>query len=326
MNRRDFISTIGAAGGLFAASSLSAGITEDRTPAETYDYFKRRNPHERLSLAYRHVKIGLEKPFSILHISDTHLCDVYAHESAYKREFGRKRTEVFGGRMEEALRDSLAWAKDNVDAVLHTGDMIDFLSEANCDLVRKYFGQAPNLFSCPGNHEFQRRLENEPIRNTFEYNSLSRGELEKAFPKPLHFSSTVVGGVNFVFLEQTYGLVSKEQVELFREEAKKGLPIVLCMHVPFMTERIWRTSRRFWQGCGRKYTSAALAAASGDYKRQLSDPVTSAFVADLKKETLLKAICAGHLHITVSERFSPTAEQYVVGGNFLFHGQEILFT
>ena len=30
--------------------------------------------------------------------------------------------------------------------------------------------------------------------------------------------------------------------------------------------------------------------------------------------------------IAVQERFSPTAMQYVVGGNFMFHGQHVLFT
>ena len=34
---------------------------------------------------------------------------------------------------------------------------------------------------------------------------------------------------------------------------------------------------------------------------------------------------AGHLHITVEEQFSPTARQYVVAGNFLLHGREVLF-
>jgi len=40
----------------------------------------------------------------------------------------------------------------------------------------------------------------------------------------------------------------------------------------------------------------------------------------------MKAILAGHLHITVQDRFSPTAIQYVVGGNYGFVGQEVLFT
>ena len=38
-----------------------------------------------------------------------------------------------------------------------------------------------------------------------------------------------------------------------------------------------------------------------------------------------EAILAGHLHFTAEERFSPTAMQYVVGGNFMFHGREVLF-
>jgi len=64
----------------------------------------------------------------------------------------------------------------------------------------------------------------------------------------------------------------------------------------------------------------------GDYKRQLEDPVTRDFIAYLKGEKLLKGILAGHLHIAVQDRFSPTAMQYVVGGNFMFHGEEVLFT
>jgi hypothetical protein len=326
MNRRDFISTIGATGGLFAVSSLSAGITADRTPAQTYSFFEKRHPHERLSLAYRHVNIGLEKPFSILHISDTHLCDVYPHESEHKRKFAKLRTETFGGYMEESLRDSLAWAKKNVDAVLHTGDLIDFQTEANYDLVKKYFGQSPDLFGCVGNHEYQRRLEGEPIRNTTEYNNLSAAELRKVFPFDLTLHSTVVGGVNFVTLDQTYGFVTEAQVERFREEVKKGLPIVLCMHVPFMSDNIWRANLKFWQGWDKKFRMSKLPEFKGTFKRQMEDPVTSAFIANLKKEPLLKAICAGHLHITIDDDFSPTAKQFLVAGNFLFHGQEILFT
>ena len=43
----------------------------------------------------------------------------------------------------------------------------------------------------------------------------------------------------------------------------------------------------------------------------------------LKEQPLLKAVLAGHIHVTVADRFSSTAVEYVAGGNFLFHGQEI---
>jgi UDP-2,3-diacylglucosamine pyrophosphatase LpxH len=99
------------------------------------------------------------------------------------------------------------------------------------------------------------------------------------------------------------------------------------MHVPFTTPGIWRAQRKFWlRGNDRKFRSAAVPAASGDFKRQQEDPVTRDFIAYLKTEKQLKGILAGHLHITVQERFSPTAIQYVVGGNFMFHGQEVTFS
>ena len=64
---------------------------------------------------------------------------------------------------------------------------------------------------------------------------------------------------------------------------------------------------------------------TGDYLAQKEDKTTREFISYLKQEPLLKAILAGHLHITVEEQFSPTARQYVVAGNFLLHGREVLF-
>ena len=52
---------------------------------------------------------------------------------------------------------------------------------------------------------------------------------------------------------------------------------------------------------------------------------TSYAVVDIGLEKLLKAILSGHEHMTMEERFSPTAVQYLVGGNFLFAARELLF-
>ena len=329
MKRREFVGSIGAFGGMFAAGGLLGGcrsFCSDGPHAAAQKTFAGRFQHERLALAYQHVEIGLERPFSILHVSDTHLSAAYDDELERHRSKASFRNALFGGRQEESLRDSLAWAKDNVDAVLHTGDLIDFQTRANFDLARKYFGGTPNMFGCLGNHEFQRNKEGEPIRNTSEYNALSADVLRDVFRFDLSLQSTVYGGVNFVAMEQVYGFVTAEQVERFHAEAKKGLPIVLCMHAPFMTENIWRASCKFWQGCGKKFRENTVLAASGDYKRQIEDKTTSAFLEYLRKEPLLKAILAGHLHVAVQDRFSPTAMEYVVGPNFLFHGQEVMFS
>ena len=318
MDRRSFLKRMAGMGALVATSQLPALAEDDPT------LFPKRGRFERLALNYGTVNIGLEKPFSILHISDTHLTAVYPHEDEKKQQLHKIRTTTFGGRQEEALRDSLDWARQHVDYVVHTGDLIDWQSEANFDLVKKYFGEG--VVGCLGNHEFSQHtwLSEPKETGTEQYKDLTRKKLQEVFPYDIELQSQVVGGVNFVTLDDVYGYVTERQVELFRKEVKKGLPIVLCMHVPFHTENIWRADIRFWHDEKSRFRNVAPDP-SGEYKRQQDDPVTSAFIAYLKTEPLLKAILAGHLHITIQDQFSPTATEYVVGGNFLFHGEEILF-
>lgn len=314
--RRRFLQ---ATGGLVAASSLPA-LADDPS------VFPARGGYERLVLAYQRIDAGATAPFSILHISDTHLTAAYPNEAdaADKAKSMKRRTRTFGGRQEEALRDSLAWAKKHVDYVLHTGDLIDWQSDANFDLVRKYYG--PEVFGSVGNHEFYTYLPGEKHTWQEPFKERSWGLLKAKYPVDPRFSSKVVNGVNFVCVDDVFGTVQPDQVEMFHTESKKGLPIVLCMHVPFFTGFIWQAHERFWRGAGRFSAAGVAPEAKGDFKRQLDDATTRDFIAYLKTERLLKGILAGHLHISVQERFSPTAVQYVVGGNFMFHGQEILFT
>ena len=190
--------------------------------------------------------------------------------------------------------------------------------------MKKHFGAG--LCGAVGNHEFSPNMWLGKDENSEAHKAKTRAPVAAAYPFDIELASTVVNGVNFVTLDDVYGYVTAHQVERFAAEVKKGLPIVLCMHVPFFTDAIWLANSKFWKA-NRRFMSAAVPDARGDYLKQRTDVVTRDFIAYLKKkEPLLKAILAGHLHITVQDRFSPTAMQYVVGGNFMFHGQEVLFT
>ncbi len=312
-----------SAGTLVATAGLPAMSDEPCAVAP----FHRKSSRAYLSLGYHRIHIGLAKPFSILHISDTHLSVAATDDPPDKAEFARKRDEGFGTRQAEALANSLAWAKDNVDYVIHTGDLIDFQSIGNLTLARKcYCASEVPIVGALGNHEYQRRIDGERPQPTLAYNALSEKTLSETHPFDINLQSTVVNGVNFVTMSQVYGIVSEAQVERFRAEVKKGMPIVICMHAPFYTENIWYACAKFWRGGGRKFRLAAPPPLREDYARQTEDRTTQAFLADLRREPLLRGILAGHLHFDVQDRFSPTAMEYVVGGNFLFRGQEILFT
>ena len=90
------------------------------------------------------------------------------------------------------------------------------------------------------------------------------------------------------------------------------------MHCPIDTPRIRRAANKYWKRDNLK----SVWDANG-WKEPRREPVTRDFVAYLKAQPLLKGILAGHYHIDVADRFSPTANEFLVGGNFLFHGQEI---
>lgn len=317
LQRREFLRTA-------LATSAFVPVLTLPVLADNPNLFPRRGKCERLVLSYVHIDAGATKPFSLLHISDTHLTAAYPHEDERKQALKKRRSQTFGGRQEEALRDSLAWARDNVDFVMHTGDLIDWISEANLDLVRKYYGDT--VIGALGNHEYSRYMGLEKSEYTEDYKARSAQLLSKVFPFDIRLHSRIVNGVNFVTMDTVFSYVCPDQVERFEKEVKKGLPIVLCMHVPFYTDGIWRANDKFWRRSGKKFESAAIPNPRAGYKKQQSDITTRNFIAYLKKEPLLKGILAGHLHITVQERFSPTAIQYVVGSNFMFHGQEVTFS
>jgi len=315
LSRRDFMLGGAAFGGLVATAGLPAFAGDHRL-------FPSRGRWERLSIVSQHVKAGATKPFTILHISDTHLTAAYPDEPLDVRNRAKNRSKTFGGLQEEALRDSLAWAKKHVDYVVHTGDMIDFQSSANFDLVRKYYGEGgAAIIGSLGNHEYYHGQKKE----TEETKSETRELVSAAFPFDTSFQSTVVNGVNFVTLDNVYGAVTRRQVECFTAEVEKGLPIVLCMHCPIQTENISRAGQRYWQKDDMKAVPDMSNFQKG-WKRDGKHSVTRDFYAYLEAQPLLKAVLAGHIHVTVADRFSPSAVEYVVGGNFLFHGQEITIT
>ena len=308
-SRRNFLKGSFAFGGLMATGALPA-LADDPL------LFPQRGRWERLSIVSHHIKAGASKPFAILHISDTHLTAAYPDESEAIRNRAKTRSITFGGRQEEALRDSLAWAKEHVDYVVHTGDLIDFQTKANFDLIGKLCGDSFSMMTCaPGNHEFYHEWKKD---DAFDSHKLLQAE----YPFDISFRSSIINGINFVTLDNSSGNVSPEQAAKFEAEVKKGLPIILAMHCPIKTAHIVRSASRFWRSKNLK-DIPDMGKFICTWKKEVRENETQDFYAYLASQPLLKAILAGHNHVTAADRFSPTAMEYVVGGNFLFHGAEI---
>ncbi len=301
-SRRGFI--LSAASCAAALSRLSAGV----------------EVAEPFTVSEAMVTAGASKPFSLLHISDTHLTCALPSDDERLQALSRSRVSAFGGCQEDALRAAFAWAAGNADFVVHTGDIVDFVSKGNLELVRKWFGGRERFLECPGNHEYGFG------DSTFAQRGVYVERLRRAFPHALGFSSQIVNGVNLVMLDDAFATVTADQVRKFRQEAARGLPIVLCKHVPYYTSERWRQLGAFGRrlfGSGIKYGERQALIVEYERRLQHEDPVTRDFIAYLRQEPLLKCVLAGHAHVEMEERFSPTAMQYVVGANFNFRGRRI---
>ena len=297
-SRREFLKGALSMGGIVATARLPLHA---------------RGNYEQLSLAYAHIAAGATQPFSVLHLSDTHLTFANPDEPENVQKYRRVRTELFGCRQYEALKDSIRWAKLNTDYLIHTGDLMDFVSEGNLIAAQEAFGpDAGNVFGSIGNHEYWT-----PVKPRPSYAECF-AKCAKAYPYNLHFGSQIVNGVNFVSIDDAHNDVTQDQVESFAKEVNKGLPIVLLMHVPFPTPRIIEATKKYWSWKSKFRNKEGKP---WEFGKRGKD-----FIAYLKCEPLLKGILAGHNHITIEERFSPTAVQHLVSGNFAFAGREVLFT
>ncbi len=295
----------------------------------------KRGPIPPLNVRHVEIAVGASKPFGAIQLSDTHIVRVDKRDDERKMKLAAGRS--FTPFAEHYLDEAINLAKARGDLLLHTGDLIDFVSAANLDLVEVHFA-GNNWFVCGGNHEYSQYVGE--AKEDAAYRQLSYARVQAAYPNDLTFASRVVNGVNFVSLDDGYYSVTEQQHARFMKEVEKGLPIVLLCHVPFYGPKLYDFVMGATNNKCAYVTGAPLELTStyqGDRNppkgqewrsravQQRTDKTTADFIAWLKDQKLLKAILAGHLHYFFEERFSPTAIQYVCSATYKGDARSLRF-
>ena len=308
-NRRDFLK---ASAGLCLASSLPT-VSPLLAADETF-----------LTPKKIKLQVGATQPFKAVHVSDSHFCLVDDRENERKKNLAASRLKHFGDGVKR-FDAAMALAQKNDALFLHTGDLIDFTSEKNCEVVNAKFAGTYSFVSA-GNHEFSQYVgeakEDEP------YKAQSFDRIQKAYPNDLKLASKVVNGVNFVAFDDVYYYVTPQVFKAFQAEVEKGLPIVALCHVPLYTPELFEVAN------GKNSKCAYLTGVPeelmknfdpGRREQQKPDATTVEFLAWLREQSLLKAVLCGHLHYYWQGAFSKTATQCVVGANYAGAAYEIDF-
>ncbi len=320
----------GVPSGLLTEPSAGPRKKGRAVPADE-DYMKRITrevkPLAPLNVKEINLKVGAESPFSVLHLSDTHIARVDNRDDERKIRLAAKRNRwaLWG---EHYLDEAMRYAAEYGMYLMHTGDLYDFVSEANLDMTAIHMGAA-DWFVSAGNHEYSKYVGE--AKEDEAYKADSRDKVQGAFPNDLTFASRIINGVNFVSLDDVYYNITEAQHALMEAEMKKGLPVVMLCHVPLYTPKHCDYELEHTKGKAAFMTGVPLEITSNydkgitytpekEWRRrslsQRADKPTLDFVAWLKEQKLLKAILCGHLHHFFEEPFSKTAVEYTVDATF----------
>lgn len=266
------------------------------------------------------LHIGARKPFTVIHMSDTHLTLADLRDGERKVTLAEKRVKHFPHAEEMlTLADSLS-RKYNAP-ILHTGDLIDFVSLANLERAKE-FVDTHDLFMAAGNHEFS--LYVGEAWEDAAYRNQSLDKVQTCFQNDIRMSSRVIGGVNFVALDDGYYLFEEEQLDFLKAEVAKGLPIVLMMHNPLYEKEFFEQISFRREEIGLKpaatppcaYLTGVPIELIGHYddhrrRQQTPDEVTLRTVEYIRSCPQIRGILAGHVHYSHEARLREGAPQII---------------
>ena len=262
-----------------------------------------------MSIIETKLTVGVQAPFRVLHVTDTHLTDADLRDGERKVTLAEKRAKIFP-LADATLELAAKVAKEQGVPIVHTGDLLDFVSVANLEKAKK-FTDENDCFMAAGNHEFS--LYVGEAKEDAAYRNQSLATVQAAFRNDIRMAARVIGGVNFVALDNGYYLFEAEQLAFLKKEVERGLPTVLLLHNPLYEPALYD---RVMQKSPCAYLVGVPEELMQGYPKdrfaqQKADEITRETVEYIAQETGIKALITGHLHFNYEGVFADRIPQIV---------------
>lgn len=250
-----------------------------------------------MEILHTEIKLGIGKPLRIIHASDTHLTFADERDGERKVRLAEQRKNHFL-HAESAAQKIKQLHLETGAPVIYTGDLIDFVSEANLEAA-KDFAESTDCFMTAGNHEFSLYVGEAKEDAAYRNQSLCR--VQASFGNDIRFSSRLYNGVNFVGVDNSYYLFEKRQLDRLKEEVGKGFPVVLCMHNPVYSEELYEY---LLDREGRDRPAYLMSVPKEKmkhysperYEQQKEDKITHEAYEYILSEKGIKSLLVGHVH------------------------------
>ena len=272
----------------------------------------------------KEIKIkGLKRSYRILHITDAHIIHwsdadldtvisygVHTGKPLISR-FAERRIPVFtkDGVETKAMFVSLCdFLKDNptfVDAVVFTGDVLDFYTDAACELVKENLKKLPipYIFTM-GNHDsiFSNHTESE-IKEIFDELCGGDSEIQKL----------KLGELTLIGSDNNHYRYADSTVEKIERAISGEENIILCQHVPLHSDSLAKA----YKESGHQN----LAIGNNPEKEDGYGKIMKIITAE---DSPVKALLSGDSHIDFSGPLTENVTQHI--SPVLTGGSVVVFT
>ena len=267
------------------------------------------------------LRVGLAKPVKLLHVTDTHLTLADEHDDERKHALADRLADP---NKEKYLAEHIAYAEEHCDLLVHTGDLMDFVSHGNAEKAREIV-RREKFFFIAGNHDYSQYVGEAWEDDAYRMNSYM--QMGYGIGVPMFFNNRIVGGVNVVGIDNSYYRFADWQLWRLRKEVEKGLPIVLAFHDPLFEQSLYDyhyayspEDCTYLVGCDEEHL---LRYSEFRAVQQRPDDATLRMIDYIKNEPSVKAILTGHVHFNFESMLTPTLPQFVTGGAYEGFAREI---
>ena len=254
---------------------------------------------------------SLTKEYTFLYFSDTHMIYLDGTESEQITENALPRMQLFvdsdGIASADRFPKWIEYANEKtVDMVLFGGDMIDFPSDTNLNLLRENISnlKMPYVYTL-GNHDWtypwdymtaEGRETYRPLFNDYTQNnpSASITEYEELVILSVDNSSNQIDPAALAIVDEALALQK---------------PVIVIAHVPFSTESVLEKAKDVWNSP----VSIGMADKGGIFP----DANTLAFQEKILTEnTPVFCILSGHVHFADESKLNDNVTQIIAGAGY----------
>ncbi len=254
----------------------------------------------------------LERPVTLLLTADNHLSYADERESEKERAHAYYRNEgMFSlGEDKWALKrrfdDICAYAKENCDALVMAGDVVDHPAAQNLEIFRDCIKGINSVYAT-GNHDYNCYAVESESPELLDSRAQMMTEVLGFAP---YNTSKQVGGVNIVALSDVFERFDESAVRFLRDELRRDMPTLLVFHIPLYADTLIDKVVEVWKAPLLTGCPDGVCREFSDHLK-MTDEHTKEVLRLIAEDKNIIGTLAGHVHFEHEDALPCTKPQII---------------